>query len=184
MNMCSIRRLLVFPNRPKSMGTSRMAKSIEEQIHAVFIQREEDRCRTLEEADPSHKTITRRVVKKPWIRSGPKALCQEADLLLLVRDYSFDLADVDFERYCADRGVLYVAGEKNSARWILMNDHSRTKAEFLNDPYFQKSVVEGGEQYQYSPGEMEIHWQIALLGKAKLQDCWELYKGNGLSDGT
>jgi hypothetical protein len=152
-----------------------MAKSIEEQIHAAFIRREDDRCRMLEDADPNHKPVKRRDIAKPWTRSGPKALCQEADLLLLVLDYSFHLDDVDFERYCAQRGVLHVAGEKPSAHWSLMKDHSRTKTDFLSDPHFQHAQGYGGEQYQFSPAEMEIQWNIVLLGKATLQDCWELY---------
>ena len=169
---------------PKSVETSRVAKTIEDQIHAALIQREEDRCRTLEEADPSHKKVKRRDVKKPWIRLGPKALCQEATLLLLVRDYSFNLDDLGFERYCADRGIIHVAGEKDSARWFFMKDHSKTKAEFMSDPYFQRFIEEGGKQYQFTSREMEIHWEIALVGKAKLQDCWELYQGNGPPNGT
>jgi len=159
-------------------GTA-MTDLIEDQIHRYFIEQEEKRCTLLESEQRkvgNHKKVTRRVIKKPWTRPGNAALCQESELLMLVSDYSYDLADERFQEYCVKRGLIHVAGEHHSPRWHLMADYRSTKPEFLSNKHFQRAQEAEGTRHEFTPQEMEIHWQIVLLGRAKLQDCWELYR--------
>lgn len=87
--------------------------TVEDQIHRVFIAREEERCRTLEKE--TGKPVKRREVPKPWTRLGPQALLEDSQLLHYVTEFDYDLADSAFQEYCRERGVLHVAGEPGSS---------------------------------------------------------------------
>lgn len=107
-----------------------MATPIEEQIHRHFIALEADKAKA-ENRKP-------RPVPKPWTRIHEQALCQEPDLLQVVKEYDYRLDDEAFQAYCHSRGVLGVAGVKGSRRWQFLEEHtSRTKDEYLADPEFQ-----------------------------------------------
>jgi hypothetical protein len=93
----------------------------------------------------------------------------------MVQQYDYILDSRAFQEYCSNRGVLHVAGEPESTRWRFMADYTRAKPAFLSDPYFQRSQEVDGKRYCYSEQEMEIHWTIVALGRARLQDCWELF---------
>lgn len=159
-----------------------MAALIEDQIHQLLIDQEEERCRAIEVennkregAKKKNNKVNRRIIKKPWARPGESAICQDYDLLIMVYDYDYDLSDKLFQEYCAARGVLHVAGVPGSRRWEYLEDYRKTKVTYLADPYFQFAEKLDGKQYRFTEEEMETGWTIMSLGRAKLQDCWELY---------
>lgn len=156
-----------------------MVMLIEDQMHQFLVDAEEVRCRKLEESETgaSKKAVVRRKIGKPWVRPSAQALCHDIETiyLLMVSEFDYELANEDFQRYCSQRGVLHVAGESNSIRWEYMKNHKRTKAEYLANPFFQYAAGTSKEKYKYSPEEMETGWKIIQIGRAKLQDCWELF---------
>ncbi len=157
-----------------------MVALIEDQIHQFLIDQEEERCKAIEaENDKNEETknnkVKRKAIPKPWTRPSASSLCQESDLLIMVREYDYDLSIKRFQEYCSDRGILHVAGEPGSKRWKYMADFRKAKSAFLADSYFYFSEEVNGKQHRYTDDEMETHWKILTLGRAKLQDCWELY---------
>jgi len=157
-----------------------MVALIEDQIHQFLVDQEEERCRAVEAAndkngDTKGNKVKRKPMPKPWVRPGDSALCQEPDLLIMVSQYNYDLSDEGFQAYCSARGILHVAGELGSRRWKYLADFRKTKSAYLADPYFQLSQEVAGKQHRYTDADMETGWKIMLLGRAKLQDCWELY---------
>ncbi len=160
-----------------------MVPSIEDQIHQFHIEREEARCRAIEaeyDERPSTKgqKVTRRKIPKPWKRPGANALCQETDFLVMVDEYDYDFASTDFQEYCLGRGTLSVAGEVGSRRWDYFLDYSITKGDYLEDPLHQYAEEVDRKQHRYTAHEMENGWTIICIGRAKLQDCWELFCKN------
>ena len=100
-----------------------MSLLVEDQIHRYYIQLEEQRCKQLEaeyakNSKTREKKAKRREIPKPWTRPGPYALCQDPEFLILVNEYDYNLSDAGFQQYCASRGVLHVAGEADSIRWL------------------------------------------------------------------
>lgn len=157
-----------------------MVALIEDQIHRFLIEQEEERCRALEaesqkKGETKSKKVKRKTIRKPWARPGKSALCQEIDLLFMVDEYDYDLFDKTFQGYCSARGVLHVTGELGSRKWDYMADYTKTKSDFLVEPFFQFAQEVDGKRYRYTSDEMETGWKIVRLGRAKLQDCWELY---------
>jgi hypothetical protein len=157
-----------------------MVALIEDQIHQFLIAQEEERCKAIETAnneneETKEKKVKRKTISKPWVRPGDSALCQEVDLLIMVSQYDYDLFDEAFQAYCSARGILHVAGEPGSRRWKYLADFRKTKSAYLGDPYFQLSQEVDGKQHRFTDADMETGWKIMLLGRAKLQDCWELY---------
>lgn len=151
-----------------------MATLIEDQIHKVFIVREEERCRALEAK--TGKPVKACEVAKPWKRVGSHAILQDPEFLQYVTEFDCDLAAPTFQEYCRSRGVLHVAGEPGSRRWEYAKDWTKTRDDFLSDPYFRCAQPHEGKGYEYTPREMETHWRVMCLGRAALQDCWELYR--------
>ena len=157
-----------------------MVALIEGQIHQFLIDQEEERCRAIETKNNKNeetkgKKVKRKTISKPWVRPGESALCQEVDLLIMVSAYDYDLSDKTFQAYCSARGILHVAGEPGSRRWKYVADFRKTKSAYLADPHFQFSEEVGGKQHRYTDEEMETGWKIMSLGRAMIQDCWELF---------
>jgi hypothetical protein len=157
-----------------------MVATIEEQIHQCLIEEEEKRCQMEEtkraaEGKDMRKPINRRKIAKPWTRSGPYALCQEVDLLPMIDEYDYDLTDIAFLDYCRSRGVLHLAGAPSSRRWDYFADYSKSKNDYLADENFWFAQEFKGKRHRYTEKELNSSWEIVVLGRAKLQDCWELY---------
>lgn len=157
-----------------------MVMLIEDQIHRHFKDLEEERClkREAELAlvpEARGRKVKRKAIPKPWTRLGPRALCQEPELLELVRDYDYDLADEPFRAYCASRGVLHFTGDVGGRRWAFFLHHRKTRDEYLQDPCFQSAQEWQEQRYRYTAEEMETGWRAVALGRAMLQDCWELH---------
>lgn len=157
-----------------------MVALIEDQIHQFLMDQEEERCRAIKaehnkNEETKGKKVKRKTIPKPRVRPDDSALCQEVNLLIMVSEYDYDLSDKTFQAYCSDRGILHVAGEPGSRRWKYLADYRKTKSVYLADPYFQLSEEVDGKRHHYTNDEMETGWKIILLGRAKLQDCWELY---------
>jgi hypothetical protein len=157
-----------------------MLKLIEDQIYEYLKEKEEQRCKRLEERyaknpETKNKKVKRNKVIKPWSRLNQYSLCQEPELLIMVQDYDYDLSDINFLEYCKTRGVLHIAGEKNSKRWKVFESYKFPKDKYLGDSYFQYAEEIDGKSYKYSEEEMEIGWRIIQIGRSRLQDCWEIY---------
>jgi hypothetical protein len=157
-----------------------LATPIEEQIHRHFIEVERKHCAELQAAwdaaaEKKGKRPQPRDVPKPWKRPGPRALCQDPEMLAAVREFDYDLTDAGFQEYCASRARLSIAGVRESRRWEYFRDHWRGKQEFLADPYFGFAEEYEGKRYEYTPAEMQTHWRVLALGRAAFQDAWELY---------
>ena len=157
-----------------------MVASIDDQIHRFLIEQEESRCRALEaeykkKDETKGKKVKRKTIRKPWARPNKYALCQEIDLLFMVDEYDYELFDKTFQRYCSARGILHVTGEPGSRKWEYMADYTQTKRDYLADPCFQFAQEFDGKRYRYTSEDMETGWKIMRLGRAKLQDGWELY---------
>ena len=157
-----------------------MVALIENQMYQFLIDQEEERCRAIEaENNKNEETkgekVKRKTIPKPWERPGESALCQEVDFLIMVSEYDYDLSDKTFQAYCSARGILHVAGEPGSRRWKYVADFRKTKSAYLADPYFQFPEEVNGKQHRYTDEEVETGWKIMLLGRAKIQDCWELF---------
>jgi hypothetical protein len=158
-----------------------MVPLIEDQIHQFLIDKEEQRCTSLEiengkNKETKDKKVKRRVIPKPWVRPNDAALCQETDLLMMVNEYDYDLSDKTFQDYCCARGILHVAGVPQSTRWVyFINYRKRTRSDYLKDPCFQFAEEVNGKRYRYTDKEIEIGWKIIQLGRAKFQDCWESF---------
>lgn len=71
---------------------------------------------------------------------------------------------------------MHVAGQPGSARWGFFAEWSKTKEEFLADRAFRFGEEHGGRRYEYTAQELEVAWQIVVLGRATLQDAWELHR--------
>ena len=164
-----------------------MVALVEDQILQALLREEEERCRALEaeynmKEETRGKKVKRKKVIKPWRRPYEKSLFQgDIELLTKVEDFDYDLPSEDFRQYCRGRGVLHVAGKPGSKRWDFFANHGSTKAEYLKDPYFQFAQEINGHRYQYTQEEMEIGWKIIQLGRAQLQDCWELFTRESLA---
>jgi hypothetical protein len=159
-----------------------MVPLIEDQIHQYLIEREDQRCVTLEaenalREETKGKVVKRRKIAKPWKRGGRISLLQDTDLLLMIREYDYDLLNKDFQNYSSSRGVLQTAGQVESKKWKFCVDHSKTKNDYLADPAFHYAQEMDGKRYKYTDNEMETGWKIIVIGRAKLQDCWEIYTG-------
>ena len=157
-----------------------MVALIEDQIHQFLIEQEEKRCAALEAEyrktkEAPEEKIKRKAIIKPWKRPSEVALCQEIELLVMVDEYDYDLSNENFQSYCASRGILHVAGEQGSRRWEFVANFTKTKQDFFADAYFQYAEEVNGTRYRYTEQEMETAWKITVLGRAKLQDCWELF---------
>lgn len=160
-----------------------MAALIEDQMHEYLKRKEKERCKTLEieqekqekKTGKKGKKITERKVSKPWTRVPRETLCQEVDLLVMVSEYDYDLSNADFREYCRERGVFNVAGEEGSKRREYFLNHKKKKDEFLDDPYFQFAQESNGKKYRYTDDEMKTGWKTVEIGRAKLQDCWEIF---------
>ncbi len=150
-----------------------MAPRIADQVHRVLKARDDEHCRERERV--TGKKVQRKNIQVPVVRLGPDALCQNIEYLLLVSEYDYDLSDSQFQDYCSARGTLHVAGVPGSTRWKYLADHTLAKDEYRSDPYFQFAQEFEGKRHKYSPDEVEVLWKVMLLGRATLQDCWELY---------
>ena len=126
-----------------------MVPTITEQVHRVFKRRYEEDC--LERERSSGKRVKRKPVPVPVVRVGPDALCANTEYLFMVSEFEYDLASPGFQRSCTARGRLHVAGVPGSTRWQYFADHSRSKDEYLANPYFQVAQEVEGARHQVPP---------------------------------
>lgn len=158
-----------------------MAPTIQEQCHRFLVENEERRCRAIEAhrraVDGSEaKPVKRRVIPLPEVRPGPNGLCQESEFLFMVSELDYDLGDSAFLAYCAERGVLSSTATPGGKRWRYFLDTKTTWEKFSSDRnlrFAQSSENEG--PHEFSEEELKFQWRLVTLGRAKLQDCWELF---------
>lgn len=145
-----------------------MATPIEEQIHR--------HAQAL--ADEKAKAANRKLrpIPKPWTRLHPQGLCQDVEFLEMVREFDYHLEDERFQAYCRARGVIHVAGAKGSRLWQYMLEHWRTREEYSRELQCGPEDLEDGKRRQFTKVDLESYWAVLQLGRAKLQDCWELYR--------
>lgn len=158
------------------------APSIARQALAVLREQEEARCRRLEadlasKPGESRKPVKRREVAEPTVRLGPRALCQDPEVLKCVKEVDYLLSDTSFRTYCRERGVLHVAGLDGSARWQFFLDASLSEADFFNRSDL-RSTAEAAAGRGVDHAAMRLQWEIVCYGRAVLQDCWELFQAD------
>lgn len=119
-------------------------------------------CVTPAEAEP----VSRRV-----------ALCQDIDQLLSIEEYTYDLGNAAFLEYCINRGVLYVAGRPGSRMWEYFRDTALGLDDWLSDETVRYAQEYEGSRHRYADEDMRAHWRSVLIGRGKLQDCWDLWSG-------
>ena len=158
-----------------------MATSVEDQMHRFVTQQEEERCRKIEEEykkDPqkAKKKVTRRKMPRPWTRLTPFAVCQKYELLLMIESYDYDLTNVEFEKYCASRGVWHVAGEEGSKLREFIGDFRRTKEQYQAEKEFRYAEPWEGKQYRFTRKELDEGWKRIRIARGRLQDCWEMFR--------
>lgn len=155
-----------------------MANHIADQMHeAVLAAAELDfkRAKSAHEASGGKKP-KKVTPPRPWDRLHPKALCQELELLLLVKEYDYDLTSNRFAEYCERRGVLCGTGERDTPRWDLFVNYETDEDAYLANDYFRYAEATGDTAYRFSDDEMRSQWKSVLLYRARLQDCWEIFK--------
>lgn len=115
-----------------------------------------------------------------WRRPSPQAICQETTVLLAITAYDFESDNGPFADYALARTGLSVDGKVYNdvdPRWFeQLGNHSLTRDAFdcawrVVGPYGHK-IRRGAELF---PEELDIKWQIFLLQKGRLHDCWELW---------
>ena len=144
-----------------------MATPVEDQLHAAHIAAEECRCRKLEAS--TGKPVKRRPVPKPWRRIDPQALLQDPEFLQHVTEFDYRLGDPAFQQYCRERGVFHVVPEEGSWRHRFFAKPLLGRDDFVN-----QCLMEGKAPYATQP-DIETGWRIIQLGRAALQDAWELF---------
>lgn len=155
-----------------------MATPIGDQMHKCLLEAEVERyAKSVEEYEknPSSEKPRKRASPKPWKRPGKLARCQDFNLLKLVNEFDFDLADPEFQAFCDKRAVLHVAGDLGGKYWSYFADLSKRRSDFINDKEFQTAVRLNGNAYRYTPDEMDALWNVVHLGRAQLQDLWEVF---------
>ena len=153
-----------------------MAMHVEDQIHAVFIAKEEARCLAL--GAKKGKQVKRRQVLKPWTRTGPLSLLQDPEFLQYVTQFDYRLDDPVYEGYCRKRGVFHVVPEEDSWRYPFLANPSMDRADFL------KQCARGAEPAYASEKAIETGWRIVRLGRAALQDSWEVFLAERAATGA
>lgn len=161
---------------PASLFADRPAvPSIAEQAQRCLQEREDARCRALELE--REKPVKRREIPVPTVRVGPQAL-SGVEFLAMVTEFDYDLTAPEFCDYCLRRGTLSVAGLQGSPRWQLFVDHRIGFEEFLANPEFQFAAEHLGARHRYTAAEMTSNWSAVCLGRATLQDSWELFRAS------
>ena len=94
-------------------------------------------------------------------------------LLIMVSKYDYELSDKTFQNYCSARGILHVAGEPEVDGGNIWQIIGKQKCQYPT--LLQLSEEVDGKRHSYTDEEMETGWKIMLLGRAKFQDCRELY---------
>jgi hypothetical protein len=114
-----------------------------------------------------------------WRRPYPNMLLQDADTLLRVTEYDFDLSDPGFLFYCEQRGVLHCMGGPDSRRREFIADTRLGFTDLKADPilsFAQEWPPGSGQRHRYADAELETLWRIIRYDRARLQDAWELYR--------
>jgi hypothetical protein len=114
-----------------------------------------------------------------WRRPYPNMLLQDADTLLRVTEYDFDLSDPGFLFYCEQRGVLHCMGGPDSRRREFIADTRLGFTDLKADPilsFAQEWPPGSGQRHRYTDAELETLWRIIRYDRARLQDAWELYR--------
>lgn len=114
-----------------------------------------------------------------WLRQGPAALCQDLDLLMYVTRWDYDLKDPKFGAYAESRGVLNGCGLEGGKYRGLFLKPFKSKASYLKSKDFQFAEPFNGARVRFDEKRMEVGWGIVLIHRAKLQDCWDLFRGGG-----
>lgn len=150
---------------------------IENQIHDALIAVEEERCLKKEaelrqQGKPAQ--VKRSKIAKPWKREGV-ARCQDIDLLLHVSAHCYDLDDLKFREYARIRGVMHVAGLEGSRQWDFFRDTHLPFEDYERDPDLRLAIEWEGARRRFTDADMRTLWKTVLIGRAALQDCWELF---------
>lgn len=91
-----------------------------------------------------------------WCRPHPGGLCRIRSVLCSIFIYDYNISDIEFIKYCDDRGLLCKLPKSNSDEWFALVD--------FNIPEGKAFEVLG-----YTV------WYDVGYFRGVLQDCWQLY---------
>ena len=106
-----------------------------------------------------------------WKRSHPNMLLMNSDLLEKINEYSYVMSDIDFVDYAHARGCMNGAFKKGSSLRSYIEDHHLSYKKFLSETFY----LENGNVMPQC--DKESLWHCVCLGRASLEDCWEVYSG-------
>ncbi len=108
-----------------------------------------------------------------WKRSHLNMLLMhDSALLEKITEYSYDISNTHFVEYADVRGCMNWAFKDGSTLRKYIAKHYLTHSEFISDTTLR---LENGKQVPQN--DKESLWQCIHLGRAHLQDCWEVFSG-------
>lgn len=112
-----------------------------------------------------------------WQRPYPEAILTRYELLCKITNFDFDLGNEGFQKYARSRGCLNTAFRAGSCHRRYVHDHWLTEADYLadNDIEITHAQIYEGKRHEYTESERHGNWQLIVVARAKLQDCWEVY---------
>jgi len=160
-------------------------KTAEAQIWDRAHQLERDRVAALHEKMSKEGKVSKAVynpdrVLKPWTWGSDASHSLhdiDPDLVFSVRDFDFDLREVEFINFLKDRSHIHLCRSPGSAYWLALNDHSLSRDDFISHGEFKFAQEFNKRRYQYTPDEMTIHWKIFYFTKVFLQGAYDTMQG-------
>lgn len=113
-----------------------------------------------------------------WHRPHPQTLLLRYETLCKITEYDYDLSDSEFVEYARSRGAMNTAFTAGSPHREYVKNYWLTEADYIADQ--RKGVSHAqlyeGYRYKYTEAERRSNWKLVRLARAKLQDCWEIYR--------
>lgn len=111
------------------------------------------------------------------------ALCQDVERLLACDHWDYDLTDVAFVATCVARGVLYRFGSPGGRAWRFIENVSLSVEDWLADEGVRFAQEHEGKRHRFSDEDLRAHWRCVLIQRARVQDCWEIYRAETAGEG-
>lgn len=109
-----------------------------------------------------------------WKRGHCKAICQDMNVLMNIKEYDYDLSNPIFIEYCRSRGVS-TRFEAGSIGFSFMKNYTMTKDEYMSNEDLRPTKHHDGVKHALIDKEMESNWNGVVVGRGALQDCWEIF---------
>lgn len=113
-----------------------------------------------------------------WRRPHSQTILSCYETLCKITEYDYDLSDDEFVEYARSRGVMNTAFVAGSPHREYVKDHWLTESDYITDARIEIShaVLYKGRRRKYTEAERRLNWKLVQIARAKLQDCWEIYR--------